>query len=567
MLRDSNNESLIRRGNGRSNGNGSARETSVFGSPGHGSYKWWVLANVMIGTAMVVLDATIVNVALPKIMAAFGITIDTAEWVLNGYLIAFSVMLSTSAWFADHFGHKKIYMLSLIIFTTGSFLCGIAWNESVLIFFRVLQGMGGGFLMPVGMAIVLREFPREQRGTALGFWSVASAGSVSLGPLVGGYLVDRFDWSSIFFVNVPIGILGIFATWLILKEHKTEKSRSFDVLGFLSMTIFTVSLLLALADGNADWNTGGWTSTFILTNFAISIVALAVFLVREFTARHPLIELRLFKSFNYSMSNIIRFIFGLSVFGSTFLLPLYLQTSLGYTAYQAGAIYLPTGLIQGVAAPISGILTDRINPKIITFVGIVVLGWSWYLNGFLSLFSMHAQVMLPMYLRGIGMGLMFTPLTALGLKDIKGKDMTQASGLFNVVRQVGGAFGVALIGTIFTERTTFHTAIDSQVVSQYSSTYKNILDGIKNFATYAVAGPIPTELQRAKALIISNVTKQAIVQATDDTFLFACAIMLLCIIPILLLKTPKKNAARTSKHSGRQARRSAEPTLKQVENG
>ncbi len=498
---------------------------------------------------MVVLDASIVNVALPKIMAAFGITIDTAEWVLNGYLIAFSVMLPASAWFADHFGYKNIYILAVAIFTLGSFLCAIAWNENMLIFFRVIQGLGGGFLMPVGMAIVLREFPVEQRGTAIGFWSVAAAGSVSLGPLIGGYLVDRFNWSSIFFVNVPVGIAGIVATVVILRNYKVEKSRAFDFIGFVSMTAFMVCLLLALADGNADWNTGGWTSSFILTNFAISFVGLVIFLIREFTAKHPLIEIRLFKSFNYSMSNLVRFIFGLSVFGSIFLLPLYLQTSLGYTPYQAGAVYLPMGIIQGVAGPVSGILTDRINPKLIALTGIILLGWSWYLNSSLSLFSMHSEVMFPIYLRGVGMGFMFTPLTALGLKDIKAKDMGQASGLFNVIRQVGGSFGVALIGTILTERTLFHTAIDGQVVSKYSPVYKNIIDGIRNFATYRLADPISVEAMRAKALIITDITKQAVVQATDDTFLFAFVIMMLCVIPILFLRTQKK-----TRISGKSAR-------------
>lgn len=516
----------------------------AFGSGNMAGYKWWVLANVMIGTSMVILDASVVNVALPKIMAAFGIPIDTAEWVLNGYLIAFSVMLPTSAWFADHFGYKNVYIMSLVIFTLGSFLCAIAWNESLLIFFRIVQGIGGGFLMPVGMAIVLREFPFEQRGTALGFWSVAAAGSVSLGPLIGGYLVDRFDWSSIFFVNVPVGILGIIATWVILRKYKLEKARSFDFIGFVSMAAFMVCLLLALADGNAAWNTGGWTSTFIVTNLAISFVGLVIFMIREFTAKHPLIEVRLFKSFNYSMSNLVRFIFGLSVFGSIFLLPLYLQTSLGYTPYQAGAIYLPMGIIQGITGPLSGVLTDKMNPKIIALVGIILLGWSWYLNGFLSLYSMHSQVMLPIYIRGVGMGFMFTPLTTLGLKDIKAKDMGQASGLFNVIRQVGGSFGVALIGTILTERTHFHMAIDGQVVSQYSPVFNNVVVKLKEFATYAVAGPPSLEVQRAKALLISNVTKQAIVQATDDTFFFAFAVMMLCIIPILLLKAPKRRKSK-----------------------
>ena len=306
-------------------------------------------------------------------------------------------MLPTAAWFADRFGYKAIYTTALVIFTVGSFLCGIAWNENMLIFFRVLQGIGGGLLMPVGMAIVLKEFPAEQRGTAIGFWSVSAAGSVSLGPLLGGYLVDRFDWSSIFFINVPIGILGIIATWMILRSHKAGKSHAFDFIGFISMTAFMVCLLLALADGNAPWNTGGWTSAFIMTNFAVSFVGLVIFLIREFTAKHPLIEIRLFRRFNYSMSNLVPFIFGLSVFGSIFLLPLYLQTSLDYTPFQAGAVYLPMGILQGIAGPVSGILTDRINPKIIALVGILLLGWSWYLNGFLSLYSMHAQIMFPKY--------------------------------------------------------------------------------------------------------------------------------------------------------------------------
>jgi DHA2 family multidrug resistance protein len=289
--------------------NGRSGYSSSLLDADHSSYKWWVLMNVMIGTFMVVLDVSIVNVALPKIMATFGIPIDTAEWVLNGYLLAFSVMLPSSGWFADHIGYKSIYLGALFVFTFGSFLCGLAWNETALIVFRVLQGVGGGLLMPVGMAIVLHEFPVQQRGTALGFWAIAAAGSVSFGPLIGGYLVDRFNWNAIFYVNVPFGLLGLFATWAILREYKASHSRAFDIVGFLSMTGFMISLLLALADGNAAWNTGGWTSPFILTNFAIAFVSLVVFLYTELTVKHPLIDLRLFRSFNYSMANAVFFIF------------------------------------------------------------------------------------------------------------------------------------------------------------------------------------------------------------------------------------------------------------------
>ncbi len=524
--------------------NENSKRGGSFGSGRAGSdqssYKWLVLAVVMVGTFMVILDSSIVNVALPKIMAAFGIPIDTAEWVLNGYLISFGALLPASGWFADRFGYRKIFTLSLIIFTLGSFLCAISWDEKALIFFRVFQGIGGGMLMPVGMAAVLREFPYEKRGTALGFWAVAAAGSSSFGPIVGGYLVDRFDWSSIFLINVPIGILGVFAAWAILKDYKAERSHNFDWVGFGSMTTFIVTLLLSLADGNAAWNTGGWTSTFILTNFLIAGISLIVFLVNELTSRHPMINIKLFKSFNYSMSNLVFFIFGLSAFGSNFLLPLYLQNSIGYTAFQAGLVYLPMGIIQGILAPFAGVLTDRINPKFIAIAGIVLLASSWYLNGFLSLFSMHSQIIFPIYLRGFGMAFIFTPLSAIALRDIGKRDIAQASGMFNVIRQVGRSFGLAIIGTIFTERTLFHTAIDGQSMNQYSPAFQKVLSNLNYFCMRVLSGPPGIETQRASALILSNVSQQATVQASDDAFLFAFAIMILCVVPVIFLRTRHK---------------------------
>lgn len=312
----------------------------------HTSYKWWVLANVMIGTFMAVLDATIVNVALPKIMASFGITVDKAEWVITAYMLVFAILLSTSGWIADHFGYKRTYLLALFLFTLGSFLCGLAWNEDALIMFRIIQASGAGLLTPTGMAIITREFPPQQRGIAIGFWSIASAASVSLGPMIGGYFIDNINWNTIFNINVPVGIVGLFATIIIQREYKTEHTRSFDVLGFVSMAVFLSALLLALTDGNAAWNTRGWTSPFIVSCFAISAVSLVVFLSVELTIAHPLIDLRLLKDFNFSLANCILFIFGFGMFGSTFLLPLYLQTSLGYTAFQAGSLFLPSGLFK-----------------------------------------------------------------------------------------------------------------------------------------------------------------------------------------------------------------------------
>jgi DHA2 family multidrug resistance protein len=508
----------------------------------HSTYKWWVLANVMIGTFMAVLDSTIVNVALPKIMASFGIDIDTAEWVLTAYLLVFAVMLPTSGWVADHFGYKRTYFLALLLFTFGSFLCGMAWNENALITFRIIQAAGAGFMMPVGMAIVTREFPVQQRGIALGFWSIAAAASVSLGPLIGGYLVDNIGWNAIFDVNVPVGLVGLFATMVIQREYKTEHTRSFDFIGFISMSISLSALLLALSDANAAWNTGGWSSPFILSCFLISAIALIVFLVTEFTIKHPLIELNLFKDFNFTVTNGILFIFGLGMFGSTFLLPLYLQNSLGYTAFQAGAMFLPIGLLQAFFAPISGVLSDKVNPKVPAVIGIVLLAISLYLNSSLSLFSERQQIMMPLFIRGVAMGLLFTPLTTLALSRIPKQKIAQASGLFNVIRQLGGSFGVAIMGALLTRRMLYHSAMFGQMVDQQSAAFQQVTQNLARFSQQTLGGTMSYAAMRAKAMVVSHVMQQSFVQAVCDDFLIAAVITIVGVFPILILRTRKQKA-------------------------
>ncbi len=506
----------------------------------HSSYRWWVLLNVMIGTFMAVLDATIVNVALPKIMATFGVDVEKAEWVLTAYLLVFAVMLPTSGWVADHLGYKRTYFGALFLFTLGSFLCGLAWDEDVLIIFRIVQAAGAGFLMPVGMAIVTREFPPHQRGIALGFWSIAAAASVSLGPLIGGYLVDNISWGAIFDVNVPVGIVGLFATLVIQREYKTERARSFDLVGFVSGAVFLGALLLALSDGNASWNTGGWTSRFIVTCFIVSGTALAVFLFTEMTVEHPLIDLSLLKDFNFGVTNAILFIFGLGMFGSTFLLPLYLQNSLGYTALQAGAVFLPVGILQALTAPVAGFLSDKVNPKIPAAIGLFLLALSMYLNAALSLSTEHAQIMLPLYIRGFAMGLVFTPLTTLALSKIPRQKIAQASGLFNVLRQLGGSFGVALMGALLTRRMIYHTAMYGQMVDPQSPAFRQVAANLAHFSQNVVGGTPAVAAMRANALVSSNVVQQAFVRAINDDFLIAAGITALTLIPLFILRTQKQ---------------------------
>ncbi len=498
------------------------------------------MAAVMIATFMAVLDATIVNVALSKLMSTFGVSVDRVEWVLTAYLLIFGVMLPSSGWFADHFGHKRLFVVGLFLFTFGSFLCSLSWSLGVLIFFRIIQGAGAGILMPVGMAIITSEFPPEKRGVALGFWSISASASVSLGPTLGGYLIDRFSWHTIFDINVPVGVVAVIAAIIIIRERKSEEARDFDLPGFISLAAFLTALLLALANGNSAWNTGGWTSGYILTCFAIALVGLVAFLITEMTVEHPLIEIGLFKNFDFAFSNLAMFLFGVGMFGSTFLLPIYLQDSLGYSPLQAGMVFLPVGILQGLMAPLAGQFADRVNAKIPAVLGLLLMAYTFFQYSTLSYMSESRDIMIPLYLRGIAMGLLFAPITTIAIMEIPNRKMAQASGLINVIRQIGGSFGVATFGTLLTNRTIYHSAIYGQQLNAGSDTFKQTMMHLQHHATQAAGGSVGQSVAGSKALLFSFVQKQAFIAGIDDVFYVAGVMILLSVLPVIILRVHKR---------------------------
>jgi DHA2 family multidrug resistance protein len=503
------------------------------------NYKWFLLANIMLGTFMAVLDATIVNVGLPKIMASFGVGLDKIEWVITAYMLAMAVSLPTSGWLADKFGYKRLYFIGLFLFTLGSFLCGRSSDENMLIVSRVIQGFGAGTIQPLGMAIITREFPPHQRGIALGFWGISAAASVSFGPLIGGFLIDRFSWPLIFDVNVPIGILAMLFTIIIQSEYVNKMARKFDWVGFISVTIFLPLTLYTLSQGNAATNSAGWNAPFILAYGAIALIALAVFITAELTVKEPLLDLRLLLNHNFGIANIILVIFSLGMFGSTFLLPMYLQNALGYTALQAGAVFLPVGIIQGITAPVSGRISDKINPKLPLFIGVILFAFSFYLNSRLSWLTEHNYIMLVLYLRGLAMGLMFTALTTVSLLEIPREKMAQASAITNSIRQLGGSLGVALLATMLTTRVSFHNQIYGEAIKPTSEVYKQAIGKMK-YHLQSQAGSSPANaIKQGQVLLFSNLNKQAYIQGINDDFLLAGIITLIGGIPIFFLHTKK----------------------------
>jgi MFS transporter, DHA2 family, multidrug resistance protein len=514
------------------------RPDSVF-HPRHKYYKWILLGNIMLGTFMAVLDATIVNTGLPKIMASFGVGIDKAEWVITAYMLAMAVMLPTSGWIADRFGYKRMYFFGLFLFTLGSMMCGLSQNENMLIMSRVIQGLGAGTLQPLGMAIITREFPVNQRGVALGFWGIAAAASVSFGPTIGGFIIDNFNWQLIFGINVPIGVLAMLFTIIIQSEYKHPVRRHFDLLGFISITIFLPLSLYTLSEGNAATNSAGWHAPYILLYLAIALIALAVFITAELTAEDPIIDLRLLKNHNFGMAAIMMIFFSIGMFGSTFLLPIYLQTSLGFTALQAGSVFLPVGIIQGFMAPISGKISDKINPKFPVIIGVVLMAFSFYLNSKLSYLSEMKAIMNSLYIRAFGMGLTFTALSTMSLIGIPREKMAQASGISNSIRQLGGSLGVAILATLLTTRVNFHSQQYGQVMNTRSEAFQQTAGRIRTYAQHD-AGASPSDAARySQTAVVTNIGKQAYIEGINDDFMLAAIITLAGGIPILLMRSKK----------------------------
>lgn len=417
-------------------------------------YKWWVMGIVMIGTLMAMLDNSIVNVSIPAIMADFGASVDDIEWIVTGYMIAFATLMPLTAWLRDRIGYKTLFGASLAVFTVGSLLCGAAWNLPSLICARVIQALGGGAIAPTGMAMISEVFPARERGKAIGIWGMGAIMGPALGPTLGGYLTRTFGWRSIFLVNLPIGIIGLFLAWRVLVHDKPHRSthRPFDIWGFLFLTAFLVSFLLGLSKGERE----GWTSAYIVTCGIIAAVSFVMFLLVESEVSYGIIDISLFESSIFTVCSLISVARSIILFGSIFLIPIYLQQQVGYDELQSGLILMPGSLVIAVIMPFAGRLSDRIGPRIPTVIGMGFLAASMYLYRNIDVIMSLFDIIWPMMVRGVGLGLLMAPIMAAALNAIPNRKAGMASSMLNIIQQVGGSIGIALFTTLLANRATFH---------------------------------------------------------------------------------------------------------------
>jgi EmrB/QacA subfamily drug resistance transporter len=400
---------------------------------------------VSFGLFMIMLDNTIVNVALPSIEASLGLKISELEWVVTGYALTFGALMLTGGKLADLYGRRRIFVIGLVIFTASSLACGLAGSGSVLIGARVVQGVGAALMNPATLSIITVTFPRHQRGTAIGIWAGVSALALAIGPLVGGLISQRINWNWIFFINIPVGLLGIAAAYAFIDESRdTSLHQRPDVPGLVSSALGLFALSYGLIEGNQY----GWTSTRILASFAIAAIALGTFVLLELHQRLPMLDLSLFKNRTFAGANAVMLLVGLAMFGVFFYVSLYVQQVLGYSPTQAGASFLPWTMLIIVLAPVAGRLSDRIGPRPLVTFGMVALTGSLLLFAQMGTSETFWNLLPAMLLGGIGMSAAMAPVTAAAMGSVRPDKAGVGSAVLNSMRQVGGSLGIAIMGAI-----------------------------------------------------------------------------------------------------------------------
>ncbi|MBX3649960.1 MAG: DHA2 family efflux MFS transporter permease subunit [Burkholderiales bacterium] len=495
------------------------------------AYRWLATVTVMLGTISAVLTTTSVNVAIPDIMGAFGIGQDRAQWLSTGTLAAMTVGMLLNAWLMQRFGQRNVFVGSLAVFIVALMLAGLAPNENVLIFSRIVQGAVAGILQPLAMYTLFRVFPPNQRGAAMGFFGMSVILGPAIGPTLGGVLIDLFNWRFIFFAPMAVSMLAIIIGSLFLpgREDSNDRAR-FDWSGFVLLSVAIATLLTALSNGQRE----GWHSDYVLSLFAVAAITGCAFVMWSLRADAPLVNLRLFANPRFAAASAVGLIYGAGIFGSTYLVPLFVQTIQHATPLAAGLLLMPAGLVMGALMPIGGYMSDRISPTLLIITGLLFFAVS-------ALWLASVDTNMPFWtiawavvLSRIGISLIKPALNLTAMRAVTPELLSQGAGMINFVRQLGGAFGVNLLSVLLDRRTFFHSDTLTAMQTAANSTTLELLRQME--ALFARAG-VPEYLQGPAALDFLGrvVHAQAYTMGFRDSFLVVAIVYVLAIIPAWIM--------------------------------
>jgi MFS transporter, DHA2 family, multidrug resistance protein len=502
---------------------------------------WIVAIAVMFATFMEVLDTTVVNVSLPHIAGNLSATIDESTWVLTSYLVANAIILPLTGWLATYFGRKRLLMASVSGFTISSLLCGVAPNLPVLVACRLLQGATGGAMQPLSQAVLLEAFPPRDRGKAMGFWGLGIVVAPILGPVLGGWLTDTYSWRWVFYINLPVGIASLVMTQLYVFDppYLRRETQRIDYWGIGLLALWVGTLQIALDLGQEyDW----FESRFILGLVVTSMIGVIAFIAREWLAKEPVVDLHIFKERTYATGVFLMTTLGFVLYGSLVLLPIMLQTLLGYPSLAAGIAMAPRGMGSLIGMPLVGNLVGRFDPRKLVGFGLIGGATTLFWLGQLNLNAGYWDIFWPQFCQGFALSALFVPLTTISMDPIPRERMGNATSLFNLMRNLGGSIGIAVTGTLLARKTQVYTSTLGTHVDQYSWSARGLLDATRQAFIAAGADPV-TATERAYRAVFGMVTRQATMVSFVDLFRLLGAIFLFLLPLVLLMRRPKGRGA------------------------
>ncbi len=485
--------------------------------PGHNP--WLVALTVTIATFMEVMDTSIANVALPHIAGGLSAGLDESTWVLTSYLVSNAAVLPISAWLSDRYGRKRFYMTCVALFTVSSFLCGLAPSLGLLVFFRVLQGLGGGGLGPSEQAILADTFPPQKRGMAFAVYGMAVVLAPAIGPTLGGWITDHYSWRWIFYVNVPFGILSLSLAQIMVKDppwleksRAEAKQRGIDFLGLVLVATSLGTFQVVLDKGQRDeW----FASSFIRIFTVISITSIIFFLYWDWRHKYPVVNLKLFRNRNYATSNVLMFLLGAVLLGSAVLIPQFLQTLLGYSAQKAGEVLTPGGFALLLILPIVGKLVTKIDPRLLIAFGFVVSGLALFELSHINLaIDFHTAVWWRIH-QALSLAFLFVPINTISYTDIPREQNNQVSAMVNLMRNIGGSVGISIFSTMLARREQVHQTFLAANIAPGSSAYEHYVSAVTQRLTAGGAGAHAAG-QLATGLVYQAVQRQSAVLAYID---------------------------------------------------
>ncbi|BAF60962.1 hypothetical transporter [Pelotomaculum thermopropionicum SI] len=485
------------------------------------------LMTLIIGAFMAILDGSIVNVALPRMMSIFNSTPDQIQWVITAYLLASGVVVPVTGYLSDRFGAKRLYIVSLGAFTAGSALCSLAWSNHSLVAFRVVQAIGGGMMMPVTMTMIYHIVPRDKIGTALGIWGISAMAAPTVGPTLGGYLVDNFSWHWIFTINIPIGAVAVFLAAMILEETPKKAGLKVDIPGILLSSAGCFALLLALSEGQDK----GWTSLYIVNLLIFSGFSLALFVIWELTADQPMLDIRLLKNKVFTASLVCVSITTIGLFSAIFLVPLFVQNVQGLTPMQTGLLMMPAALASGIMMPISGRLFDKIGALPLCLVGLSVTVVTTYQLHTITYDTSYRELQWLLVERSLGLGLCMMPMATAGMNTVPRFLIGRASALNNLVRQISASFGIAFITYVMMNRQEQHTAWLADSLNYSSPVAVGAFQQLQGLLAQGGAGS-----SGAAGVLYALVQREAVIAGMADAYIVSTAIVLFAFPFIFLLK-------------------------------